>query len=335
MAIGVLLTFIAYDRFFEIILGGSSSNFLTTGDRQFSILVIGSLIGIFILPTIDRVYQVLTNQLGLETEKSFYQDQDIQQHSSELVKRLETISSRLVDSGKSRVGTTAIELSATEKKKLISQIIADSKIDLSDDAIKRLKVSALNERAMKIEDNALLRMTQQTSVLGKRANLNLLFGVGSAILGGGALLLSFFGPFTPLPSSNYLAFAENYLPRLALILIIEIVAFYFLRMYGRTLTALRFVQNEITNIESKLIALNHAFAQKGTGTIDGILQEFSRTERNFILEKGQTTAEIEKERADTAGMAATVSAAAELIHGKAQKKTSGTASMTGAGAKND
>ncbi|MCH7690367.1 MAG: hypothetical protein IIA17_04900, partial [candidate division Zixibacteria bacterium] len=90
-----------------------------------------------------------------------------------------------------------------------------------------------------------------------------------------------------------------YIPRLSFIVFIEVFAYFFLKLYKASLYDIKFYQNELTNVESKIISLKSAFFSKDDGALRTIIEELSRTERNFVLKKGETTVELERTRLDT------------------------------------
>jgi hypothetical protein len=86
------------------------------------------------------------------------------------------------------------------------------------------------------------------------------------------------------------------IPRMSLIIFIEIFSYFFLRLYKDGLGEIRFFQNELTNIESKLIALKSAQMSNNSKAIQKATEYLSRTERNFLISKKQTTLDLEKAR---------------------------------------
>ncbi|MNE51800.1 hypothetical protein D3C80_1464460 [compost metagenome] len=88
----------------------------------------------------------------------------------------------------------------------------------------------------------------------------------------------------------------NTIPKTFFVLLIEIFSYFFLNLYKKSLDEIKYYQNEITNLESKYIALRVAKSINNHKMISVVLEELAKTERNFILEKDQTTIEIEKER---------------------------------------
>lgn len=91
-------------------------------------------------------------------------------------------------------------------------------------------------------------------------------------------------------------------PRLSLVILIEIFAYFFLRLYKFGLNDIKYYQNELTNIESKLIAIEVAYITKNEESIKEALTVLVQTERNFILRKGETTVELERAKSESENM---------------------------------
>ena len=145
-------------------------------------------------------------------------------------------------------------------------------------------------------EKTLDRLRQELFALSKRGNLNLAIGIVTTIAG--LLLL---GAFVLTEAQNTVdlpTFAVGFVPRISLVLLIEVFAYFFLRLYKTALTEIKYFQNEITSIEAKFLALTVAATSKKEDQLAGVLHQFARIERNFILEKGQTTVELERNRLD-------------------------------------
>ena len=69
-------------------------------------------------------------------------------------------------------------------------------------------------------------------------------------------------------------------------------------MYRSTLAEMKYLQNEITNLESKVLAIRIAIVEKRENALDAGLEKLFATERNFVLKKDETTVEIEHARLD-------------------------------------
>lgn len=134
-----------------------------------------------------------------------------------------------------------------------------------------------------------------------RVNINLIIGIGFAT--GGVILLFFlffvFRPGLPGLNTSYLTHSLlQYLPRLTLVLIVEFVAFFFLRSYRSSLGELRYLTNEITNIEFRIFALLQAKDLGEKTFLKSMLADLLSTERNFVFDKSQTTIDLEKSLAE-------------------------------------
>lgn len=136
------------------------------------------------------------------------------------------------------------------------------------------------------------RLSQELAALGRRGNLNLALGMMTTVTG-----LMFLGVFV-LGSAPSLQepwqFVTYFVPRLTLVIFIEVFAYFFLRLYKASLSEIKYFQNELTNLEAKFVALFVAVNLGDTNIINEVLSKFAATERNYILEKGQTTIELEK-----------------------------------------
>jgi len=136
-----------------------------------------------------------------------------------------------------------------------------------------------------------------------------------ALLGIFVIYYSFYIDKILETEQGYIAILKEYAPRLSLVLIIEIIAFFFLKLYAKALGELRYVQNEMTNIESKLLATNISLASNNQEFIRRSIDTLLATERNFVIEKGQTTIEIEKEKIELDSIRSTLDIAAQFVHG--------------------
>lgn len=72
-----------------------------------------------------------------------------------------------------------------------------------------------------------------------------------------------------------------------------------MRLYKQGLDEIKYFQNEMTNIESKYLAL---YVASESAVHEGVLNTINllaSTERNFILEKDQSTAHIELKKIES------------------------------------
>ncbi|WP_198551123.1 MULTISPECIES: hypothetical protein [Pseudoalteromonas] len=172
---------------------------------------------------------------------------------------------------------------------------------------KKLGYDKLKESVQEIK----YRLQREITDLRLRANINLLLGM--VITAGGLYLL--WTTVSMVDTSKLLKelasegtesngkFLKNLLlplvPRVMLVIFVEVFAYFFLRLYKEGLSEIKYFQNELTNVESKLVALEFSYVTGNEGAMNKVIESLSVTERNFVLEKNQTTVELEKAKSDT------------------------------------
>jgi len=138
------------------------------------------------------------------------------------------------------------------------------------------------------------RLTGEIKELGKRAKINLIIGSITALSGVSIFMLFVFERVSPDAANNYLV--TEFAPRISLVIVIEVFAYFFLGLYKSNLSEIKYFHNELTNVESKYIALEEGNAIDDSSIIKDIVKELSQTERNFLLKKGESTTAIEEKR---------------------------------------
>lgn len=133
------------------------------------------------------------------------------------------------------------------------------------------------------------RILNEISSLNKRGNLNLVIGSLTTIVSVGVLFSSFLYSLTVIKIDEILI---HFLPRISIVLFAEIFAFFFLRLYRNSLIDIKYYQNELTNIESKGLALKAAILMKDKDLYNNIITDFSKIERNSIIKNDESTNNI-------------------------------------------
>ena len=154
------------------------------------------------------------------------------------------------------------------------------------------------------------RLTDMVDALNKKANVNLGLGMFTAILGLGVLA------YFVLPDVNNDAndnFLSANLPRFALVVVVELLAYFFLRLYRASLADIKYFQNELTNVEARFAALRLGASFDSSEDLGPLLTAFVATERNFVLEKGQSTVDLEMAKLDTQSRDALVATLTKLV----------------------
>lgn len=162
------------------------------------------------------------------------------------------------------------------------------------------------------------RIQDEIRSLGKKGNINLsvgvIFGVLGFILFG--IMLLFMTDIGDGDVSKIIL--GSFVPRLSLVLLIEIFSYFFLNLYKSTLHEIKYYQNELTNLECKFIPLFIAIKNKNEKLSADIMSNIVACERNYILKSNETTVEIENEKRNNNVMADLAAKTVDVI-GKKSK----------------
>ncbi|WP_147395073.1 hypothetical protein [Azospirillum cavernae] len=152
-------------------------------------------------------------------------------------------------------------------------------------SVKSEFVSEIMEEKVNLMKN---RLEKFQANLSKKASAALSWGVTTAVIGIFLLGAFIYSESHPQSSDN-VSIIFYYTMRISLVSMIEVVAFFFLRHYKSTLIDEKYVSNEITNIEMKVLSAISALKMGNAATSSKIFIELSKTERNFSLKKGETS----------------------------------------------
>ncbi|EPB9453665.1 hypothetical protein ACRUP2_000366 [Yersinia enterocolitica] len=165
----------------------------------------------------------------------------------------------------------------------------------------RLILEANKELVNKIKTNSIedyfymvnKRLKDESINQSKRGALNL--GIGAVIAFIGVVFLFYSVIYNPI-QGDMVKILFNFLPKLSLVILVEVFAYFFLRLYKNSLDEIKYFQNEMTNIESKYLAIKILENSASPDLFSSVVDNLMKTERNFILQKGQSTAYLERER---------------------------------------
>lgn len=139
-----------------------------------------------------------------------------------------------------------------------------------------------------------LRIKKEIRRLNKDAMVNLYVGVLIAIIGVAGLFW-YIIQYTDNESSEDVALLiVHWVTRLSLISIVEVFAFFFLKMYRTHLQSIRYFQDELTSIESRKIAMLSSVIHENPEDISKSIECLLNIDRNFKMETSQTTVDLEK-----------------------------------------
>lgn len=205
----------------------------------------------------------------------------------------------------SRTLQASIALSPIEQKKLTQSIRRQITANLAAEIIQEVKggknwsiqendIAQIRARCL----DAKSRLSQEVAALTRRGNLNLVIG-GATTLMAVALLVYVVMGATQSATKDIDALLWVYVPRLSIAVFIEIFSFFFLRLYRAGLDEIKYFQNELTNIDMRNIALESAFLMRDESALGRLIEELSRTERNFRLQKDESTVDLEKAKLES------------------------------------
>ncbi|MGY5801884.1 hypothetical protein ACXHMN_11155 [Rhizobium sp. LEGMi12c] len=146
-----------------------------------------------------------------------------------------------------------------------------------------------------------VRLTDALDSLERRANLNLIFGIVISIAG--TTLLWYFILLSTAEISeniNIESLAIRFTMRLSIVIFVQIFSYFFLRLYRYSIFETKYFQNELTNLEYRYAAFVAAIGSGDKKLLSTIATELSKTERNFILKKGETTINLQREQLELA-----------------------------------
>jgi hypothetical protein len=127
-----------------------------------------------------------------------------------------------------------------------------------------------------------LRGRQETNL-----GLGMLFSiVGVIILAG----LVFYGTNSPTDKTEFLLW---FIPRLSIVIFIQVFAYFFLGLYRGNLTDIKYFNNELTNMEYKRMGAEVALLAGNSENplVPQLCLELLKVERNFVLRKGESAIE--------------------------------------------
>lgn len=184
-----------------------------------------------------------------------------------------------------------------EKQEIISSLQAGLENDLLNEANKRLLDKlASTSKQLKVGEffkNSRDRIIAETASQSKRGSLNLSIGIATALIGVAFLV---YIVLTSPEQTDIASFVVHFAPRASVVILIEVFAYFFLRLYKSSLDEIKYFQNELTNLESKYLAVLLLDEDKDSHVFSSTISSLISTERNFVLEKGQTTILLERDK---------------------------------------
>ena len=147
------------------------------------------------------------------------------------------------------------------------------------------------------------RLIQEIAHLSRRADVYLVIGSFITCFAAGYIIYTV-EAFTGLNSTtirlsgpmDVFKYVYPLGTRISLALFVQLFAYFFLKLHRANSQSIIFYHNEITNIENMSLALYTAVLKSNREALLHTLEKLSQTERNFILNKGQTTIGLERDK---------------------------------------
>ncbi|WP_299052502.1 hypothetical protein [uncultured Polaribacter sp.] len=197
-----------------------------------------------------------------------------------------------------------LQLNKNQKDELFNSLKESFTINVNDDFFEKLNenisIELTKEKRSRLDlllndfESIKRRLSGEIEKLSRKANVNLVIGSLTTIVA--LITLSFLVFQSGVTLTTYTEILYHYIPRISLIIFIEVFAYFFLKLYKLNLNDMKYFQNELTTVELKLASITTAINFGKDIDISAITLELSKTERNFILKKGETTVELEKAR---------------------------------------
>lgn len=177
-----------------------------------------------------------------------------------------------------------------ELKGTISEdIVAEFEKEYSASALAMSQLRQAKENFKKSTE----RLTKEIETLTRRANLNLVIGVLTTSIAVGLLTYMVLG--TDAKIDTWTGLLSYYVPRVTVVIFIEVFSFFFLRMYKSNLQEIKFYQQEITKISTQQVIYENSVLSEDKGALVQFVQ-FSLNqnhEQSELIQSKDTNAQIE------------------------------------------
>lgn len=291
--IALFLFLIYIINFFSIVW--SNENFLQPFDGYILIssLVSGAL-GLVIV-TAARL-DLLSN--SMRRERSERRVDDLTQQISSLHEQVRSLSANVTTTE----GLRALAESVF-KERIEAQISAISINHIAkltkDELVSSYKPNVFRERAIKeireTIDDYVDGVRSELRSQRRAANQNLVWGIVFSLAGLATMGFFLFEPLLRQEGSLYSHVAENsewkiflqsFIPKFTFVILFESIAFFFFRSYAEDRGMLKYLRNEVTNIESKTLSLISTLYFSSEEHQNAIFRQMMSTERNFTIKRG-------------------------------------------------
>ncbi|MCK8143439.1 hypothetical protein MW871_16225 [Flavobacterium sp. I-SCBP12n] len=163
------------------------------------------------------------------------------------------------------------------KKEFMTKMVENCKDLFTQEFPKSLSSSIYLNELSEIDTN----IKRQIKRLVYNSNLNLIIGI---LINSVGIIILFFSIYNlnDYSKSNIIPY---FLPRISIVVFMQIFAFFFLKLYKECLNDIKFFENEITNLNFKITALKIALDQNEKEIINQLILNYSKVDRNSTFKK--------------------------------------------------
>ncbi|EEX41147.1 hypothetical protein [Vibrio furnissii] len=256
-----------------------------------NIKVLAGFLLLFSTVFVSYLFMVGFNPRNLRRRKANKEEQEFDiNEKNEIIKLLGTLYAAI------ERGKLESALSEQERDQVISTISKTVETQLNASLLEMIESKygsvvyrdKLADKAERLLNSTISRLESYNEDLKKKASVNLIYGIASTI--GAIMLLVFVLMNTQAPETkSQIDTVFYYTSRFFLVLLVQGVSIFFLNLYKSTLSNILYINNEITNHESKRDALVMSINGNNEDNLASVLVGLSSTERNFILKKGESS----------------------------------------------
>ncbi len=185
-----------------------------------------------------------------------------------------------------------------EEKKALEQQSLDLQKEhvsfLTSDLLKDGDVIVSDWREVLIVARQRLVNEEQRLLISNKLNLE--FAIFMAFVGVALPLYYIFFVSELRANEGLETFFTTYGPILSVVFVFEIVALFFLRLYGQTERKIEKNKNELTNIELRLTAGLMLCDKENKANLTSLADDLAKEERNFVLGKNESSAILDTDK---------------------------------------
>lgn len=187
-----------------------------------------------------------------------------------------------------------------DREKIVSDLKSELKKESTKEFINEIKSTFVNNKnkqeVIDFFNESIFRMNKHIQKLSSLSMINLTIGI---LISGFAIAILYISVadlnLNEIPLQNITFYSFS---RMGVGMAIQLLALFFLNLYKKNIYEMKYVHNEITNIESKKTAILYSYDFSEENKIS-IAKDLLNTERNFILDKNQTTVDIEQSKIES------------------------------------